>query len=80
MEMAGAVLRMRTCVIVLVLLLTTISVACAADQTVTLRLGALRHLRLKKLATTSAQLLPTQVSQIGKFRDRSVDLVDRGEP
>lgn len=38
--MAAAVLRVRTCVMVLVLLLATISVACAADQTITLRLGA----------------------------------------
>ena len=34
--MVAAVLRVRTCAIVLVLFLTTISVACAANQTITL--------------------------------------------
>lgn len=46
--MAAAVLRVRTCVIVLVLFLTTISVACAADQTITLRLGAPAALALER--------------------------------
>jgi Flp pilus assembly secretin CpaC len=46
--MAAAVLRVRTCVIVLVLLLTTISVACAADQAITLRLGAPTALALER--------------------------------
>ena len=46
--MADAMLRMRTCVIVFVLLLTTISVADAADQTITLRLGAPTALALER--------------------------------
>ena len=46
--MAAAVLRVRTCVIVLVLFLTTISVACAANQTITLRLGAPTALALER--------------------------------
>jgi Flp pilus assembly secretin CpaC len=46
--MAAAVLRLRACVIVLVFLLTTISVACAADQTITLRLGAPTALALER--------------------------------
>jgi Flp pilus assembly secretin CpaC len=46
--MATAVLRVRTCVIVLVLFLTTISVACAADQTIPLRLGAPMALALER--------------------------------
>ncbi len=35
----AATFRVRACLLVLVLLLTTISIACAADQTITLRLG-----------------------------------------
>ena len=46
--MAAAVLRMRTCVIVLVWLLATIPVACAASQTITLRLGAPTALALER--------------------------------
>ena len=46
--MAATVLRMRTCVIVLVLLLTTISVAYAADQTITLRPDAPTALSLER--------------------------------
>ena len=46
--MAATVLRVRTCVIVLVLFLTTISVACAANQTITLRLGAPTALALER--------------------------------
>ncbi|MCG2641495.1 MULTISPECIES: pilus assembly protein N-terminal domain-containing protein [Bradyrhizobium] len=46
--MAAAVLRVRICITILVLLLTTISVACAADQTITLRLGAPTTLVLKR--------------------------------
>ena len=46
--MAATVLRMRTCVIVLVLLLTTISVAYAADQTITLRPDAPTALALER--------------------------------
>ena len=41
-------LRLRSSVVVLVLLLTTISVACAADQTITLRLGAPTALALER--------------------------------
>ena len=41
-------LRMRTCVVVMVFLLTAISVACAADQTITLRLGAPTALALER--------------------------------
>ncbi len=36
----AAMLRVRAYFLVLILLLTTISVACAADQTITLRLGS----------------------------------------
>jgi Flp pilus assembly secretin CpaC len=46
--MSAAVLRMRTCLIALVLLLTTISVGCASDQTITLRLGAPTALELER--------------------------------
>lgn len=46
--MAAAVLRMRTCVIVLILFLTMISVACAADQTITLRLDVPTALALER--------------------------------
>jgi Flp pilus assembly secretin CpaC len=44
----AAMLRVRACFLVLVLLLTTISVACAADQTITLRLGAKTALALDR--------------------------------
>jgi Flp pilus assembly secretin CpaC len=40
--------RPRTCVIVLVLFLTTISVACAANQTITLRLDAPTALAIER--------------------------------
>ena len=46
--MATAVLRIRTFAIASVLLLTAISVACAADQTITLRLGAPKALALER--------------------------------
>ena len=46
--MPATVLRLRSSVVVLVLLLTTISVACAADQTITLRLGAPTALALER--------------------------------
>ena len=46
--MAAVVLRVRTCVIVLVLFLTTISVACAANQTITLKLDAPTALALER--------------------------------
>ena len=76
--MAGAVLRMRTCVIVLVLLLTTISVACAADQTVTLRLVALTALTLEKpshdqrAVASNASIADRQVSRpFGRSRSSS---------
>jgi Flp pilus assembly secretin CpaC len=45
--MAG-MLRVRACLCVLVLLLTTISEACAAGQTITLRLGAKTALALER--------------------------------
>jgi Flp pilus assembly secretin CpaC len=44
----AAMLRVRAYLLVLVLLLTTISVACAADQTITLRLGAKTALALER--------------------------------
>ena len=50
--MADAVLRVRTCVIVLVFFLTTISVARAANQTITLRLGAPTALALERPCKT----------------------------
>jgi len=50
--MAAAAPRMRTCIIALVLLLTTISVACAADQTIILRLGAPMALELERTFKT----------------------------
>jgi Flp pilus assembly secretin CpaC len=46
--MAAATLRVRAYLLVLVLLLTTISVACAAEQTITLRLGATTALALER--------------------------------
>ena len=50
--MAAAALRMRTCIVALVLLLSTISVACAADQTIILRLGAPMALELERTFKT----------------------------
>jgi Flp pilus assembly secretin CpaC len=44
----AAILRARAYFLVLVVLLTTISVACAADQTITLRLGAKMPLALER--------------------------------
>jgi len=44
----AATLRVRAYLLVLVFLLTTISVACAADQTITLRLGAKTALALER--------------------------------
>jgi Flp pilus assembly secretin CpaC len=44
----AAMLRVRGYFLVLVFLLTTISVACAADQTITLRLGAKTALALER--------------------------------
>src|SRR5438270_4913525 len=44
----AAILRVRAYFLVLVVLLTTISVACAADQTITLRLGAKTVLALER--------------------------------
>lgn len=44
----AAMLRVRAYFLVLVLLLTTISVACAADQTITLRLGSKTALALER--------------------------------
>jgi Flp pilus assembly secretin CpaC len=44
----AAMLRVRAYFLVLVLLLTAISVACAADQTITLRLGAKTALALER--------------------------------
>jgi len=46
--MPATVLRLRSSVVVLVLLLTTISVACSADQTITLGLGAPTALALER--------------------------------
>lgn len=46
--MAAVMFHVRTCVIVLVLFLTTISVACAANQTITLRLSAPTALALER--------------------------------
>jgi Flp pilus assembly secretin CpaC len=46
--MATAVLRVRTCVIVLVLFLAALSVAYAANQAITLRLGAPTALALER--------------------------------
>jgi Flp pilus assembly secretin CpaC len=44
----AAMLRVRACLLALVLLLSTISAACAADQTITLRLGAKTALTLER--------------------------------
>jgi len=44
----AAMLRLRACFLALVLLLTTISAARAADQTITLRLGAKTALALER--------------------------------
>lgn len=44
----AAMLHVRACFLVLVLLLTTISAASAADQTITLRLGANTALALER--------------------------------
>ena len=44
----AAMLPLRACFLVLVLLLTTISVTCAANQTITVRLGAKTALALER--------------------------------
>jgi Flp pilus assembly secretin CpaC len=44
----AAVLRVPTCAIALVMFLTTTSVACAANQTITLRFGAPTALVLER--------------------------------
>ena len=44
----AAMLRLRAYFLALVLLLTTISAACAADQTITLRIGAKTALALER--------------------------------
>ena len=71
--MAAAVLRMRTCVIVLILFLTTISVACAADQTITLRLGAPTALALERPFKTVLIGNPNIVD-VDTLNDRRVTL------
>jgi Flp pilus assembly secretin CpaC len=71
--MADAMLHMRTCVIVLVSLLTTISVAGAADQTITLRLGAPTALALGRPFKTVLMGDPNIVD-VHTINDRRVTL------
>jgi Flp pilus assembly secretin CpaC len=71
--MSAAVLRMRTCVIVLVLLLTTISVGCASDQTITLRLGAPTALALER-PFKMVLIGDPNIVDVHTFNDRRVTL------
>ena len=71
--MAAAVLRVRACVIVLVLFLTTISVACAADQTITLRIGAPTALALERPFKT-VLIGDPNIVDVHTLNDRSVTL------
>ena len=71
--MAAAVLRMRTCVIVLVLFLTTISVAGAANQTITLRLGAPTALALERSFKT-VLIGDPNIIDVHTLNDRRVTL------
>lgn len=71
--MSAAVLRMRSCVIVLVLLLTTISVGCASDQTITLRLGAPSALALEK-PFKMVLIGDPNIVDVHTFNDRRVTL------
>ena len=71
--MAAAVLHMRSCVIALVLLLTTISVACAADQTLPLRLGAPTALALERSFKT-VLIGDPNIVDVHTINDRRVTL------
>ena len=71
--MAAAALRMRTCVIALVLVLSTISVACAADQTMTLRLGASTALALERPFKT-VLIGDPKIVDVHTLNDRRVTL------
>jgi Flp pilus assembly secretin CpaC len=71
--MTAAALRMRTSVVALVLLLTTISVACAADQTITLRLGAPMALALER-PFKSVLMGDPNIVDVHTFNDRRVTL------
>ncbi len=71
--MTAAVLRVRTCTMALVLLLTTISVACAADQTITLRLGAPTALALERPFNT-VLIGDPNIVDIHTLNDRRVTL------
>jgi Flp pilus assembly secretin CpaC len=71
--MAVAVLRMRIFVVVLILLLLPISVACAADQTITLRLGGPTALALERPFETVLVADPNIVD-IHTINDRRVTL------
>jgi Flp pilus assembly secretin CpaC len=71
--MSAALLRMRTCVIVLVLLLTTISVGCASDQTITLRIGAPTALALER-PFKMVLIGDPKIVDVHTFNDRRVTL------
>jgi Flp pilus assembly secretin CpaC len=71
--MSAAVLRVRTCVIVLVLLLTTISVGYASDQTITLRLGASTALALER-PFKMVLIGDPNIVDVHTFNDRKVTL------
>jgi Flp pilus assembly secretin CpaC len=71
--MAPAVPRMRTCVIVLVFLLIPISVASAADQTITLRLGDPTTLALER-PFKSVLIGDPNIVDVHTLNDRRVTL------
>jgi len=71
--MAAAVLRVRTCAIVLVLFLTTISVACAGNQTITLRLGAPTALALERPFKT-VLIGDPNIVDVHRLNDRRVTI------
>ncbi|WP_338692201.1 pilus assembly protein N-terminal domain-containing protein [Bradyrhizobium sp. 26S5] len=71
--MVAAVLGVRTCVIVLVLFLTTVSVALAANQTITLRLGTPTVLALESPYKT-VLIGDPNIVDVHAFNDRRVTL------
>lgn len=71
--MSAAVLRMRTSVIALVLLLTTISVSCASDQAIILRLGAPTALALER-SFKMVLIGDPNIVDVHTFNDRRVTL------
>jgi Flp pilus assembly secretin CpaC len=69
----AAMLRVRAYFLVLVLLLTTISVASAADQTITLKLGAQTALGLER-AFKTVLIGDPNIVDVHTLSDRRVTL------